>query len=99
MEIDPDVAISFDDGTVYKNNCVNVLTGSFSFSLEDFKINGIEPISLRRCYGNSTSLSYEGGWSFFPHTELKVICHDCLDLSDIHLQEPSGESVLYKCFG
>ena len=95
MEIDPGSAIYFNDGTIYKNNCVNALTGTFSFSLEDFKVNGVEPITLRRCYGSGNTLNYEGGWSFFPHTELKLYYGDRIELAIIKVQEPSGEEVSY----
>ena len=73
--IDPDASIhdasTYDANNLSVNNCVDPVSGNFFYNVHDLTIEGIEPIHINRSYNSkSNTLSYDGGWTFFPYLTL-----------------------------
>ena len=73
--IDPDASITdastHDASNLSINNCVDPVSGNFFYNVHDLTIEGIEPIHINRSYNSkNNTLSYDGGWAFFPDLTL-----------------------------
>ena len=73
--IDPDASITdastHDASNLSINNCVDPVSGNFFYNVHDLTIEGIEPIHINRSYNSKgNTLSYDGGWAFFPYLTL-----------------------------
>ena len=69
--------------------CVDVLSGSLSFSTTDLVVDSASPLNVTRYY-TSSGVDY-GGWTLFPH--LQASSYQSAESSEIRITEPSGVSV------
>jgi RHS repeat-associated protein len=99
---DPEIQAATDgDPEMVVSQHVNILTGDFVSVEEDYVVSGVEPIPLRRIYVSGDGRGADGGWEFFPHTQMMLFLkHEKYD-HERHLvvAEPSGSRFTYHLEG
>jgi len=80
---------------------VSLLTGDFVAFSEDLRIEGAEPLIIRRSYVSGDGRGYNGGWEFFPHKILRMLPKKITqkggkDYRRIQIWEPNGTSLILK---
>ncbi len=68
-------------------NGVSVITGDLYTFEEDYRVEGVEPISIRRAY-----LSSKGDWTPYPH----LFATHLIALHSFEVIEPNGTAALYS---
>ncbi|MES2344595.1 MAG: RHS repeat-associated core domain-containing protein [Chlamydiota bacterium] len=83
------------EGDPSSNLCphVNSLTGDFLISEADIVILAAQPLIVHRSYVSGDG---NGGWTFFPHTLLKVMDGGSKKKKYIRVAEPTGSMITYK---
>ncbi|MES2345136.1 MAG: hypothetical protein V4494_04275 [Chlamydiota bacterium] len=83
------------EGDHSSNFCphVNSLTGDFLINEDDIVIAAAQPLVVHRAYVSGDG---NGGWSFFPHTTLKLVDGGGKKKKYIKVAEPSGSMITYK---